>query len=217
MNRRREWARAFGWHRRLLAGGLAAAAVAFALEAAEPSPPETVAVLAAADDLAPGTVVRSRDVVETALPVDSVPAGALTETAQATGRLVTGAVRAGEVITDVRLLGPGLLAGYPPTGGVGGEVVAMPVRLTDAAVTRLLAAGDVVDVLAATLDDLTAAQPGPAALVARAVPVLAVPSDDGATDYSQGAVVVLATDAATAADLAGAAAVAGLTVAIRPR
>ncbi|WP_250214870.1 hypothetical protein [Acrocarpospora catenulata] len=46
-------------------------------------------------------------------------------------------------MTDVRLLGPGLLSAK------GKELVAMPVRVTDSEAARLVSAGDVVDVLVA--------------------------------------------------------------------
>ncbi len=52
-------------------------------------------------------------------------------------------MRAGETITDVRLVGPALLAGY------GDQLVAAPVRIADAGSAALLQPGDVIDVLAA--------------------------------------------------------------------
>ena len=88
----------------------------------------------------------------------------------------------GATITDVRLVGPALLAGY------GGRLVAAPVRIADAGSARLLQPGDVIDVLAADgasgIGDGTAAGTaggpvaGEARLVASGVRVVAVPRDD---------------------------------------
>ena len=74
------------------------------------------------------------------------PSGALASVADLPGRPLAGPVRAGEPLTDVRLLGPALLDALP---GDAEERVAVPVRLADAGVTQLLAVGDRVDVLAA--------------------------------------------------------------------
>jgi Flp pilus assembly protein CpaB len=78
------------------------------------------------------------------------------------GRLVAGPVRRGEPLTDVRLLGPSLLAAVAR----GPDVVAVPVRFADAGAAALLRPGDRVDVLAAPPDtalppDLPAAAPAP--------------------------------------------------------
>ena len=58
------------------------------------------------------------------------------------GRVLAGAVRAAEPLTDARLVGPGLTALLP-----AGQVAA-PVRLADLAVAALVRTGDRVDVLA---------------------------------------------------------------------
>jgi len=85
--------------------------------------------------------------------------------------------------------------------GRSGEV-AVPVRIADAAAVRLLHRGDRIDVLAIPdSGDLGASVPGAARTVGAGLTVLAVPK---AGDGEQGALVVLATDRAAAADLAGA-------------
>ena len=56
--------------------------------------------------------------------------------------LVFAPMRRSEPLTDARLLGPGLLAGY------GTGLVATPVRIADADAAKLLSPGDVIDVLA---------------------------------------------------------------------
>jgi Flp pilus assembly protein CpaB len=84
---------------------------------------------------------------------------------------------------------------------------AVPVRLADAAVARLLHPGDHVDVLAARAD-----APLPARTVASGVPVIAVPRPDPGTD--EGALVVVQATRDQAATLAGAAVDSRLSVSI---
>lgn len=195
--------RAVRRHRALLAAGLAAAAVATALPALAPRSPVAVSVLAAARELAPGVPLTSADLQRLDLPAAAVPAGALTAADQAVGQLVSGPVRRGEALTDVRLVGAGLV---PRTGGL----VAAPVRLADAAEAALLHTGDRVDVLATPT---TATGPPVAVAVARGVQVLAVPGP-GAT--GDGALVVVAADPAVAARLAGAPVSSRLSVTVLP-
>jgi Flp pilus assembly protein CpaB len=207
----RDVRRAAAWHRRLLTAGLLAAAVAFALQAATPSPPPGERVVVAAHDLSGGVRVSGTDVTVHGLPRDALPGGALRERADAEGRFVVGPVRKGEVLTDVRLVGRSLLEAY------GHTLVAAPVRIADAASVRLLHAGDVVDVLAAGADDGAVGGAG-ARLVASAVPVVTVPaaSDSvlGPADTSGALVVVVTTDT-TAARLAAAAVSQRLSVVLR--
>lgn len=216
----RELRRAVSWHRRLLAAALTAAAVAFGLSAVVPEPPPTEVVLAAASDLAGGATLHAGDLRELRLPPDAVPAGTLRPGEQIEGRTIAGPVRSGEPLTDVRLVGPALLSGY------GAGVVAAPVRIADAAVARLLRAGDVVDVLAAetSLVGQTTGQPtsaGPARVIAAGARVLSVPmpeDSDVAAGSSLGgdALVVFAVDRTVAANLARAAVTAQLSVVLRP-
>jgi Flp pilus assembly protein CpaB len=198
----RDLLRAAARHRVLLASGLAAAAVASGLSAVVPAPAATVPVLTAAHDLAAGAALGPDDVVVAALPRALVPAGALSDVALAAGRLLAGPVRQGEPLTDVRLLGAGLL---PP-----GPEVAVPVRLAEPATGALVQAGDVVDVLSA------APEGGPAAqVVATRLTVLAVPALADAA--GEGALVVVAASRSTAARLAAAAVTGRLSVAVHPR
>jgi hypothetical protein len=122
-------------------------------------------------------------------------------------------VRAGEPVTDVRLLGAGLTALLEP-----GQVAA-PVRPADLAVTALVRAGDRVDVLATPTDAGTAEMITDAALVLAAPPRRSGGSADGTTaavDDPAG-LLVLAVDGATAARLAAAAASATITVTLTAR
>jgi len=166
-------------------------------------------VLIAARDLSPGALLSAEDVRRASLPVAAVPSGALSDPAQATGRTVTGAVRKGELLTDVRLIGPALLVA---TAGAG--AVATPVRLADPDATALLRAGDVVDVLAAPTAESAAGQP--AQVVAAGVPVLAVPAESQESALVDGALIVVATTAPVAARLATAAVHARLSVTVLP-
>jgi pilus assembly protein CpaB len=190
-----ELQRAVTWHRRLLAAGLAAAAVAVGLQVLRPPPQPTAAVLAAAHDIDAGATLTAADLTSLTLPSDAVPDGALDADAAAVGRSVAGPIRAGEPITDVRLVGPALVA------GLGDGLVATPVRVADADTAVLVRPGDRVDVLAtpASQESIGA----PTRTVASNVVVVAVPGGEGA-GVIDGALLVLATTPAEAAVLAGA-------------
>ncbi|MEU6429737.1 SAF domain-containing protein [Microbispora sp. NPDC046973] len=207
--------------RRPIAAVLAGLAVACVLLAVRS--PDGVEVLAAARDLTGGRLAAS-DLVVVRLPPDTVPAGAYTPGAPVTGRALAGPLRRGELLTDARLLGPGLfrqtLTGQASGGSAGGGpaaqagasaaepgLVATPVRIADPDAARLLSPGDVIDVLAALEDG-----PFQARTVAQEVRVIARPS--GRTDG--GALLVLATTLGQAAELAQAQAQGRLSVTIRP-
>jgi pilus assembly protein CpaB len=222
-------ARLGGWPRRLLALTLLLLAVLLwqqgpvGLEGAGQREP----VLAAAHDLGPGAVLRSVDVRLVQFDRALVPAGALQSARSALGRTVAGSVRRGEPITDVRLVGPGLTSGLRQP-----DSVAVPVRLADGESAALLRAGDRVDLLATPADgagpltgepDRQAVEvsgeatevPGDAVPVAVGVRVLAVLArSEAATE--DGVVVVVAAAEETAHRLAGLAAHARLSIALRP-
>ena len=164
-------------HRRLLAALLTAAAVAAGLHAASAEPPPQVGVLVAAHDLPAGAVVAAEDVRRVGFAPGSVPDGLATEPA---GRTLAAPLRAGEPLTDVRLVGPALTDGYP-------GLVAVPVRLPDAGMAGLLRVGDRIDLVAAD------PQGRAAETVAADVPVLALPdtpTEVGAAGLSGRLVVV---------------------------
>lgn len=178
--------------RRPLAALSAAAAVAVGLQAASPAPPARTTVLTAAQDIPAGTVVGPGDVRAVGYAPATAPDGALRTVEEAVGRTTTSPLRAGEPLTDVRLVAGALLDGYPGTVGA-------PVRIPDAGAVALLRVGDRVDVLAA--DPRT----GRADVVAESVPVLAVPrARDQGNEMVPGALVVLAVPEETARELAGA-------------
>lgn len=202
---RSELTRLVARHRALLAAGLAAGSVAAALGVLAPAPPQGVAALRLLRDLPAGAALTAADVARVQLPAAAVPRGALQGPADAVGRLLAAPVRAGEVLTDVRLAGAGLL-GDEPAGRV-----AVPVRLADAATAGLLRPGDRIDVLAAATGP-AGQPPGAAVPVATAALVLAVPT---ARDAAEGALVVVAATPAVAARLAAAAVTSRLSFALR--
>jgi pilus assembly protein CpaB len=195
--------RTASWHRRLLAGGLAAAAVALAIHAAEPPPDPAVQVVAAARDLPGGSTLGPDDVELIDVPPAVAPGTTFDAVGLAVGQRTAGPIRTGEIITDVRLVSGALLDGW------GDDLVAVPVRIADPATTQLVRAGDLIDVLAAPTSGA-----GDATVLATGIPVLAMPpaGDRGAAD---GALLVVAATSDQATSLAQAAVTARLSVALR--
>jgi pilus assembly protein CpaB len=191
--------------RRAAAALLALVALVLAARPDPPSsaarPPDDVAVVVAATDLPPGRVLTGSDLAVARLPPDFLPAGIAAEPSELVDRVLASPVRAGEPVTDVRLVGAGLTALLPD-----GQVAA-PVRLADLAVAALVRTGDRVDVLA------TAPEAGTAEVVAASALVLAVPR--GEQDAADG-LLLLAVDGDTAARLAAAATSATLTLSLPP-
>ncbi|HSK26149.1 MAG TPA: RcpC/CpaB family pilus assembly protein [Jiangellales bacterium] len=193
------------WHRGLLAGGLAAGAVALGLQALQPPPPPTVDVLAPVADLPGGVRLTSADLRPVALPEDIVPEGALRPDEDVGGRVLAGPVRAGEPLTDVRLLGRSLLDGW------GDALVATPVRVADEGAVALVRPGDRVDLIAT--DTMGEAQ---AHVVAAGVPVLATPPGGEDVSFTEGALLVVASSREQAGRLAAAAVTSRLSLSLRP-
>ncbi|MDQ1540364.1 MAG: pilus assembly protein CpaB, partial [Actinomycetota bacterium] len=191
-------------HRRLIAAGLVGLAAALAVGALAPKPPPTVVVVTAAHDLAAGATLTAADLRPVAVPPSVVPAGAVFDAALIVGHQLSGPLRRGEPLTDVRL-DEGLL--HRPGGGL----VSVPVRLADIQAARLLRVGQRVDVLAANTSTEPGAAPTAAAVVAASVAVVAIPvasavgslnADPGADVGGEGALVVLATTPLQARQLA---------------
>jgi Flp pilus assembly protein CpaB len=162
-------------------------------------------VVVSATDLLPGTVLGAGDLAVTHLPTASVPAGAVPDPEMLLGRVLAGGVRAGEPLTDARLVGAGLTALLPE-----GQV-ASPVRLSDLAVTALVRTGDRVNVLATPPDAASAELVAEAALVLAAPGAAAGPEPDPAAGL-----LLIAVDGPTAARLAAASSTATLTVSLPP-
>lgn len=171
--------RAVRRRRRLLAVLCVAGAIAAGLRATAPPPAPSVEVLVATRDLPAGAVLGPGDLATAALPPEAKPAGALTDPAVAERAILAAPVRAGEPVTDVRLVGPGLADTAPGT-------VAVPVRLSDAAQAGLLRVGDEVELLATDPEARTTTT------IANEAVVLAVPAlSQEAPDALTGRLVVV--------------------------
>lgn len=179
--------------RRLIAVVCTAGAVAAGLRATAPPQPPTAVVLVAARDLPAGATLRADDVRPQEVAPAAVPAGALTDAVHLTGTILASPLRAGEPVTDVRLVGPALAAADPGT-------VAAPVRLSDAAQAGLLDVGDEIDLLATDPEARTTV-----AVVTGAV-VLAVPEvRTDAPDALTGRLIVLGVPSSAVGEVTGAA------------
>jgi Flp pilus assembly protein CpaB len=192
--------------RRTAAVLLAAAALFLAVRPV-PAPataraPAAVPVAVAARDLPAGVALSGSDVAVAGWPAGVVPDGVVADSRPLVGRVLAGAVRAGEPLTDARLVGPGLTALLP-----AGQVAA-PVRLADLAVAALVRTGDRVDVLAAL------PEAGQAELVAGDALVLAAPPTASDEVDPAAGLLVLAVDTGTAARLAAVSTTATLTVSL---
>jgi pilus assembly protein CpaB len=168
-------------HRRGLSAVLVAVAVFAVMRSVDPPAEQTVSVLSVGRDLPAGTVLTIGDVVETAVAPGALPDGLVKDPV---GRTLATPARRGELLTGVRLIGPGLLR------GAGEDQVALPVRIADADTVALLRVGDRVDLLAA---DPASAEPTGVSL-ARGVRVIALPAADpggAASAASRGRLVVI--------------------------
>jgi Flp pilus assembly protein CpaB len=189
---RRRWRGFVVLHRRVLVALAVGLAVLAGLRALSPAPSPTAEVVVAAHDLPGGRTLDADDLDVRRVPADLPPSGAAVAVSAVEGRTLAAPVRAGEVITDRRVLGAGLLAAHP-------GAVAVPVRVPDAEVPRLLRVGDRVDVVVAS-------PLGPARVVAHAAPVLALPRPaHSGTASPTGSLVVLAVPDHDVLEVAGAA------------
>jgi Flp pilus assembly protein CpaB len=128
--------------RRWAAGALVVLAGVVALR---PDPADDlIEIVVAARDLAPGVALTASDLRVESHSATTIPDGSRSDPAALVGATLAGPARRGEVLTDVRLLGPRLAEA---TAGPNARVV--PLRLADAALLDLIHPGDVVDVLAA--------------------------------------------------------------------
>jgi pilus assembly protein CpaB len=129
--------------RRLAAGLLLVLAAVLAVAGVASPSVAGVPVVVARRDLVPGAAVGPDDVGVVPRPPAVVPVGALRETGDVVGRRPVGPVRAGEVLTDVRLVGPD--AARLAVGAV--DAAGVPLRLADPAVAALVRPGALVDVV----------------------------------------------------------------------
>ncbi|OZF41081.1 hypothetical protein CH294_02665 [Rhodococcus sp. 14-2483-1-1] len=166
---------------------------------------DRVEVITAGRDLTPGTVLTPADVVVSDWDSASVPEGALIDTGAVDGQTLTGPVRAGELLTDVRLLGS-----RTATTALGTEARVVPVHLADAGVSDLLREGDQVDVLTVEVQEDPNAVPAARVLASGAVVVLVSADAGGSRQRDRVVLLALPTDDATT--VAAASLVSALTV-----
>lgn len=181
-----------GWRRVALLRQAAAGLLAlFALVLAVTPGSDTAGtpVVVAAADIEAGSTLRAADIAVRRWPPELVPAGALPDPSAADGRVLVGAARAGEPITDTRLAGPAAALGAPA------GATAVPVRLADAGVAALLIPGSTVDVVT-----VGAASDEPVVLAAAAAVLAVLPPDSP----SSGRLVLVAMPAGVAARVAAA-------------
>lgn len=173
--------------RRLLAAICAAGAVGLVVVSVRPPAPATESVLVAARDLPAGLTLRESDLRAAQFPAALVPS---VRSADLVGHTLATPVRAGEVVTEVRVLGAALVTG-------DADRRAVPVRLPDADSASLLEPGVRIDIHA------TNANGRDSRLLAADVVVLAVPptEHDGTRE---GRLVVLGVPEHLVADFASA-------------
>lgn len=189
-------------HRRPAVALTAATAVFAVVQAVSPSPPPTTPVAVAARDLDAGTVLTGADVRVVRLPSDLAPAGVAATAGSVLNQTLAAPVRRGEPISDRRVVGASLVAGYPD------GLVASPVRVEDADIVTLLQVGDRIDVYVAEPD---AADRARQVVTDAAVVTLPQRSEQS----RDGALVVLAVSSADAAALAQASALGPLSISLR--
>lgn len=153
-------------HRRTLAAVFTGLAVLTALSALGQQPAGT-SVLVARHDLRSGHVLTASDLRTTTVPPAARPSKTLGRGA-AIGRRVAGPMRAGEAITDYRVLQDDALSGYAD------DAVLTTIRVDRADGLTGLHVGDRIDVIAVDPDGESKAE-----VVARAVEVVTLPPASG--------------------------------------
>lgn len=190
--------RAIRWHRRGI--GIAAAVVCLfaCLSVLSPEAPESAPVVVAGRDLPAGTRLAATDLRVVLMPVEFVPSQALDTPEAAVGRTLTAALTSGSAITAASTLNG--------RESEGADERLVPFRVPDAATVSLLQVGDIITVVGATVD-------GGAVELATGVRVAALPAGtESSLGAESGALVVVAADAETAAELAAAASQMRMTI-----
>jgi Flp pilus assembly protein CpaB len=187
---RPDWTRTVA-ARRVAAGALVVLAAVAALRS-DPHGDQTDIVVATRD-LSPGVELTVTDVRLERRSTATVPDGSRATVDEVVGQTLAGPARRGEVLTDVRLLGPRLAQ-----SAAGPDARIVPLHLADTALLDLVRPGDVVDVLAAADDDV---DPRVVATDAIVVLVSEKPKGPGA---GSARVVLVALPAHAANDVAGA-------------
>jgi len=191
---RPDWSRTLA-ARRIAAGALVVLAAVVALRS-DPQGDRTEIVVAS-HDLASGVELTADDVKLENRTATMVPDGAQSDVDAVVGATLAGPARRGEVLTDVRVLGPRLAESV-----AGPDARIVPLPLADSAVLDLVRPGDVVDVLAAGSE--ADADARPQLVATNAVVVLVSEKPKGAGNGSD-RVVLVAVGAHAANELAAAA------------
>jgi Flp pilus assembly protein CpaB len=187
---RPDWTRTVA-ARRVAAGALVVLAAVAALRS-DPHGDQTDIVVATRD-LSPGVELTVTDVRLEKRSTATVPDGSRATVEEVVGQTLAGPARRGEVLTDVRLLGPRLAQ-----SAAGADARIVPLHLADTALLDLVRSGDVVDVLAAADDDVD-----PRVVATDAIVVL-VSEKPKAPGAGSDRVVLVALPAHAANDVAGA-------------
>jgi Flp pilus assembly protein CpaB len=196
------------WSRTLAARrGAAGALVILAAVVALRSNPQgdRTEIVVATRDLAPGVELTADDVRLENRTAATVPDGSQSDVDAVIGATLAGPARRGEVLTDVRVLGPRLSESV-----AGPDARIVPLPLADGALLDMVRPGDVVDVLAAGTSD-AGADPRPRLVATDAVVVLVSEKPKGAGNGSD-RVVLVALPADAANDVAAAALVQTVTL-----
>ncbi|MEC3951793.1 SAF domain-containing protein [Nocardia sp. CDC153] len=170
---------------------------------ADPSAGHTE-VLVAAHDLAPGQVLGDGDLRPAARETATLPAGTVRDATKLRGATLAGALAAGEILTDLRVLGPRLAA----VAAHATDARIVPIRLADNAVAEILRAGDRVDVVAG---EDSGGNGRPARLLAADAAVVLVSGAENARGRTD-RVVLVALDSRRATAVAAASLRSALTV-----
>ena len=144
---RPDWSRTLA-ARRIAAGALVILAAVVALRS-DPQGDRTEIVVATRD-LASGVELTADDVRLENRTAATVPDGSQSDVGAVVGATLAGPARRGEVLTDVRVLGPRLAESV-----AGPDARIVPLPLADSALLDLVRPGDVVDVLAAGAEGST--------------------------------------------------------------
>ncbi|MGH3821951.1 MAG: SAF domain-containing protein [Pseudonocardiaceae bacterium] len=187
--------------RRVAAVVLVGLAAVLALSG-RPAGDDMVAVVVAAQDLTPGTVVEEDQVTVRGLAAQMVPDGAARSPAAVVGRTLAAPVRRGEPLTDVRLTGSDLTRAV----SMNPAAVSVPLRLADPGVAALLHPGAAVDVV--TIGE----RQNEPVVLARGARVLAVLQAGTRAGEHEGRLVLVALDPVAATRVAATSISQNLTV-----
>jgi Flp pilus assembly protein CpaB len=202
---RPDWSRTVA-ARRVAAGALVVLAAVIALRS-DPQG-DRAEIVVATRDLASGVELTADDVQLESRTATTVPDGSQSDIGAVIGATLAGPARRGEVLTDVRVLGPRLAESV-----AGPDARIVPLPLAEGALLDLVRPGDVVDVLAAGADAATPAgsDARPQLVATDAVVVLVSEKPKGAGNGSD-RVVLVALPAHAANEVAAAALVQTVTL-----